>query len=92
MAYSLKYSNRFKKSLKRAQKRGLDIEKLTEVLNILIEKGSLPPKYKPHKLSAAFNGAWECHIQPNWLLVWEQNDTELILLMLDTGTHADIFG
>lgn len=83
MAYSLYYSNRFKKSLRKAQKRGLDLDKLSEALDILVESGSLPPKYKPHKLVGEYSGAWECHIQPDWLLVWEQNDTELTLLMID---------
>ena len=47
---------------------------------------------KPHKLSGDYVGCWECHIKPDWLLVWEQNDTELVLLMTNTGTHSDIFG
>ncbi len=49
-------------------------------------------KYKPHKLNSRFNFAWECHIEPDWLLVWEQDDNELTLLLIDTGTHSDIFG
>lgn len=92
MAYSLSFSNRFKKSLKRASKRGLELSKLETVIGILVEEGCLPSEYKPHKLSSKFDGAWECHIQSDWLLVWQQNDTELTLLMIDTGTHADIFG
>ena len=47
---------------------------------------------KPHKLSGDYVGCWECHIKPDWLLVWEQNDTELVLHMTNTGTHSDIFG
>ena len=47
---------------------------------------------KPHKLSGDYVGCWECHIKPDWLLVWEQNDTELVLLMTNTGPHSDIFG
>lgn len=92
MSYSLFYSNKYKKSLKKCVKRGLDIEKLRTAIDILCEKGSLPIEYRPHKLSGKFKGNWECHIEPNWLLVWSQNDTELTLLMLDTGTHSDIFG
>ncbi|MBQ9255269.1 MAG: type II toxin-antitoxin system YafQ family toxin [Bacteroidales bacterium] len=64
---------------------------LTEVLNILEEEGTLPLKYKPHKLSGNYAGKWECHIQPDWLLVWMQNNEELTLLLLHTGTHLDIF-
>ena len=53
--------------------------------------GSLPAKYHPHKLSGDMDGIWECHIQPDWLMTWEQNDTQLTLLFLRTGTHADLF-
>ena len=45
----------------------------------------------PHKLSVSYEGLWECHIKGDWLLIWQQNDTELILIMTDTGTHADLF-
>ncbi|MBQ4367442.1 MAG: type II toxin-antitoxin system YafQ family toxin [Muribaculaceae bacterium] len=65
---------------------------LTEVLGILVEKGRLPEKYRPHILHGQYEGYWECHIQPDWLLIWDKNDNELILLMVDTGTHADLFG
>jgi mRNA interferase YafQ len=64
---------------------------LKEVVNILSETGTLPIRYKPHKLSGRFKGAWECHIEPDWLLIWQQNNTELVLLLIDTGTHSDIF-
>ena len=66
--------------------------KLNTVLKKLAEKGALPPEYRPHKLTGRFQGNWECHIQPDWLLVWEQRDEELILLLLDTGSHSDLFG
>lgn len=46
----------------------------------------------PYLEFCAFKGQWECHIQPNWLLVWEQNETELILILVNTGTHSDLFG
>ncbi len=91
MKYTIQLSSRFKKQYKLCMKRGLDDTKLEEVLNILSETGSLPPQYKPHKLSNDYEGAWECHIQPDWLLVWKQNDTELILLLIATGTHSDLF-
>ncbi|MGC4129045.1 MAG: type II toxin-antitoxin system YafQ family toxin [Bergeyella sp.] len=55
------------------------------------ETGTLPAKYKPHKLSGNYAGCWECHIKPDWLLIWKQNDNELILLLMDTGTHSDLF-
>jgi len=65
---------------------------IKEAMVLLAETGTLPATYHPHKLSGDYVGCWECHIKPDWLLVWEQNDTELVLLMTNTGTHSDIFG
>lgn len=59
--------------------------------SLLAETGTLPTHYKPHKLSGKYNGCWECHIKSDWLLVWMQNDKELVLLFTNTGTHADLF-
>ena len=64
---------------------------ITDAMDLLEANGSLPPKYRPHKLSGNMHGIWECHIQPDWLLIWEQRDEELIMLMTRTGTHADVF-
>lgn len=72
-------------------KRNLNPELLWEVIEILKATGTLPERYHPHKLSGTFEGLWECHIKGDWLLIWQQNDTELILIMTDTGTHADLF-
>ncbi|NCC99996.1 MAG: type II toxin-antitoxin system YafQ family toxin [Bacteroidia bacterium] len=72
-------------------KRGLKVEKLYNAIEILRQTGSLPAEYKPHKLNGKYKGCWECHIQPDWLLVWQQNDEELVLLFVNTGTHADLF-
>ena len=69
------------------------MNKIAELVDILRVRGALPRKYKPHKLSGYKGGmTWECHIEPDWLLIWEQNDTHLTLLMLETGTHSDLFG
>jgi len=89
--YRVATTNTFIKGLKRCTKRGYDTSLLREVIALLAESGTLPPKYKPHKLTGNFAGAWECHIRPDWLLIWEQNDKELILLFTNTGTHADLF-
>jgi len=89
--YSIKYTNKFKKDVKRCQKRGLDLNLLRDVVDILATEGKLPPKYKPHPLGGNYKNRMECHIQPDWLLVWMQNETELILLFTDTGTHSDLF-
>ncbi len=67
------------------------MEKFKEVVDILSATGSLPREYRPHKLSGEYAGVWECHIESDWLLLWEQNDTSLTLLFIDTGRHSDIF-
>lgn len=74
------------------QKAWLSNEELRKAIAILVENGSLPSEYKPHILHGNHEGEWEAHIKPDWLLVWEQNDDELTLLMLTTGTDSDVFG
>ena len=89
--YQIDYSNRFSKDLKRCMKRGLNIKLIKDAIDLLAEKGSLPQEYRPHKLVNQKREIWECHIQPDWLMTWEQNDTQLTLLFLQTGTHSDLF-
>lgn len=89
--YTISRTSGFKKAVKRCIKRGLDINLLEEVIMLLATTGSLPQKYRPHRLSGKFQYAWECHIEPDWLLVWKQDDTNLTLLFINTGTHSDIF-
>lgn len=92
MQYEIKVKGSFKRAYKRCLKRGFDPTFLTEVLRILSETGTLPAQYRPHKLVGKYANLWECHIQPDWLLVWEQHDDELVLILIDTGTHSDLFG
>lgn len=89
--YSIHYSKRFEKDLKRCLKRGLKLQLIFEAIQLLQATGTLPPQYHPHKLTGNMRGQWECHIQPDWLMTWEQNDTQLTLLFLQTGTHSDLF-
>lgn len=89
--YKLDTTKRFDKALKLCKKRGYPIEDLRKAIAILAEKGCLPKEYKPHFLHGNHEGEWEAHINPDWLLVWEQNDEELTLLMLTTDTHSDVF-
>ncbi len=92
--YSVSYAGSFKKDFKKLKKRGLPIDLLREVIDILIHTGKLPSKYRPHKLVGKYAGKWECHIngqKSDWLLVWDQDDTTLTLLLLRSGSHADIF-
>ena len=91
--YTVNYTSQFKRAVKLCIRRELDVNKIAELVDILRVRGVLPRKYKPHKLSGYKGGmTWECHIEPDWLLIWEQNDTHLTLLMLETGTHSDLFG
>lgn len=91
MKYSINYTKKFKKNLRLCPKRGYDMNLFEQVSNLLETTGSLPSQYHPHKLSGKYAGLWECHIQGDWLLIWSQDDTELILLFTDTGTHSDLF-
>lgn len=89
--YTIDRTNGFKKAFKKCVKRGFPVAAFEEVVELLRQTGTLPAKYHPHKLSAKYDFAWECHITPDWLLLWQQNDTALTLLLVDTGTHSDIF-
>jgi mRNA interferase YafQ len=89
--YRIGYTNRFQKDLKRCIKRGLDISLLEKAIDLLQLNGKLPRTYKPHKLFGIYADCWECHLQTDWILVWTQNDKELIILFMNTGTHSDIF-
>lgn len=89
--YQIDYSNRFNKDLKRCMKRGLNLKLIKDAIDLLAENGKLPQQYRPHKLVNHRREIWECHIQPDWLMTWEQNDNQLTLLFLQTGTHADLF-
>ncbi len=89
--YEISTTNRFERSLKLCKKRNYDLSKLKEVIDILQKNGKLPNRFKPHKLTGNYKDCWECHIKPDWLLIWKQNETTLTLLLLDTGTHSDLF-
>lgn len=89
--YQLERSTKFKKDIRLAIKRGLDLQNLEDVVTLLVTKGSLPPIYKPHKLKGNYAGLWECHIQPDWLLIWEQDDEIRLISLIRMGTHSDLF-
>lgn len=67
------------------------MNRINLAMQLLAECGELPSKYKSHKLLGERHNQWECHIAPDWLMVWEQNDRALSLLFLETGTHSDLF-
>ncbi len=89
--YTIKFTGEFKRQMKMCERRGYDMQLLREAIRILATEGKLPEEYLPHQLHGDRRGQWECHIQPNWLLVWQQHNRELVLVMLNTGTHADLF-
>ena len=89
--YALFDTNRFKKDVKRNQKSGLDLDLLVNAVVILTTTGTLPATYKPHPLVGNYTGYMECHIQPDYLLVWQQNDNDLIIICVASGSHAHIF-
>lgn len=89
--YEIVPSSRFKKDLRRAQRRGCSIPLLTEIIRQLAEGKPLPSKYQDHELSGDYSGCRECHIQPDWLLVYRCYEEELLLYLLRTGSHSDLF-
>lgn len=91
MKYDLILTGRFKKSLKLAKKRGLDISLLNDIVNHLQSGQKLDAKYHDHDLSGNYSGFRECHIQPDWLLIYLLEDNILTLTLVDTGTHSDLF-
>ncbi len=91
MKYEIKPSNQFKKDLKLAEKRGYKIKLVADVIKKLANGEALEAKYKDHQLSGNFGFCRECHIQPDWLLIYEIDGDELLLYLLRTGTHSDLF-
>ncbi len=89
--YKLRPTTRFQKDLKRIQKRGYDLSLLTEVLKKLANGEALPEKNRDHPLAGSYTGCRECHVAPDWLLIYEISHDELILYLTRTGTHSDLF-
>jgi mRNA interferase YafQ len=85
----LSQTNQFKKDIKRLQKRGKDLGKLKSVIDLLIAKQPVPPKNRDHQLSGNWAGHRDCHIEPDWLLIYRLLEDELRLER--TGTHSDLF-
>jgi mRNA interferase YafQ len=79
----------FRADLKRQKRRGRDIEELIAAVELLAEQGTLPSAYRPHRLTGEWIGVWECHIEPDWLLIYTVTDAEILLIR--TGTHDDLF-
>ena len=91
MTLNIVLSNQFKKDLKTAAKRGYDIGLLETVVNTLAAQNPLPEKHRDHALTGDYIGFRECHILPDWLLIYRIDGDELILFLSRTGTHSDLF-
>lgn len=90
--YKIVYTNRMKRDAKLMQKRGKDLGKLINVLSLLASGNPLPIQYKDHSLTRNLQDFRECHIEPDWLLMYQIYEDTLILSATATGTHADLFG
>lgn len=91
MKYEVKFTNQFKRDLKLAKKQGKDINKLFEVISTIAEGKNLDSKYRDHNLNGDYAGCRECHVEPDWLLVYEVMDNVLVLMIYRVGTHAELF-
>lgn len=91
MKYEIVPSNQFRKDLKLAQKRGYDLDKIKKVIIALAGGETLEAKYRDHALTGDYSGFRECHIQPDWLLIYQISGDRLILFLARTGTHSDLF-
>lgn len=83
------YRKKFEKELEMQKRRGKDLQKFVEIARKLVNEEKLDLKYRNHKLVGNFNGRWECHIEPDWLIIYTKNEKEIIFER--TGSHADLF-
>lgn len=91
MAYSIEFTNQYVKDLKLARKRGLDESLLNNIIRKLVEGVPLPVYNNDHVLKGDYGGKRECHISPDWLLIYEKAETLKIIKLIRTGSHSDLF-
>ena len=91
MKYSIERTKQFKKDFKLAEKQGLNIDELEEVVKKLANGERLPKEYKDHELKGYYVGHRECHIEPDWLLIYKISDNVLVLSLVRTGSHSRLF-
>ena len=83
-------TTQFKKDLRRAKRRGKNLDKLWDIVERLLSKQTLEPRNRQHRLSGQWSHCWECHIEPDWLLIWDQRQVDALIL-IRTGSHTDLF-
>lgn len=83
------YQQSFLRDTNKVEKRSKDMNKLRNVMTMLLEQKPLPPKYRNHKLKGEFDDCWECHIESDWLLIYKK--TPSVIIFVRTGTHSDLF-
>ena len=91
MKYDLQFTSQFKKDLKLAKKQNKDLGKLFEVIDILANGETLDAKYKDHSLTGNYRGNRECHVDPDWLLIYEIRGDVLVLMLYRLGSHSELF-
>lgn len=91
MKYTIERTNSFKRAYKQILKRGYKKERLQKVVELLAEGDILPEKYRDHALKGEYAGHRECHIEPDWLLIYKKVEDILLLVLVETGTHSDLF-
>ena len=85
----LQVTSQFKMDLKKAKKRRKDLRKIEAIIDTLLAAEPLSPKHRTHRLSGDWKPCWECHVEPDWLLIWDEDETNVTLIR--TGTHSDLF-
>jgi mRNA interferase YafQ len=90
MALDLFTTTAFEKDVRRVRKQGKDLDKLEAVVNLLLELEPLPAHCRPHRLRGDWVGNWDCHVSPDWLLLYKVTEKELVLVR--TGSHSELFG
>jgi len=91
MKYTIKFTSQFKKDVRLAKKQNKDLDKLFEIVNTLANGHALETKYRDHELSGSYKGVRECHVEPDWLLVYEIRNDVLVLMLYRLGSHAELF-
>ena len=91
MKYDIEFTGSFKKDIKRAKKQNKDLDKLFEVIEVIANGEKLEKKYKDHTLKGKYEGSRECHVEPDWLLIYEICDDVLMLMLYRVGSHSDLF-